>query len=725
VRSIWQDSASHAIVGDGRGVIYYVCNGSALDPFSVNRSKHVANPSVTQLSLSIDRLGDPVLAIDTSGMLRYANARAAEVLGWHAGTMIGESILPLVHPDDINLVTASMETVTGKKYGQLLHIRARHSQGAWIHLELRGAMQQPDDGDDLIVLVARDTTERYQFEFDQDDAELLRSVINNMQGMVALLAKAGRIRSINGAVTRLLGHHPELIQNQSFKSYLHPDDRDRVIERVQAIPTNASHDFDARLRSHDGVHHLCEFTVSNLLEDPVVNGYIVCGQVASALVHARQRVDFLAVHDNQTGLLNRHGFMKAAQAMTADGGGLGILVIDIVNFRAINELYGDPVGDAVLSALAGRLDKIRQPDLIIARLGGDEFVMAVRSSSRAAIETLRKRVRLDVGHSVTVHDQEVSFAIRTATAFEATPQALESILVSVSEEMMSIKRHIKPESGGISFEVINERRAQVRQLRSALDNGEIQPFFQPIVDVRGTVTAVESLVRWVHPIRGVLGVGEILPLAQMAGLAEAVDEHVLEAALRFARRLDQTGYGDIEVHINVDPKVIASPSFGHSFLNRCARLNTRPEQIIVEITETDLLNPDAFLLANMRMLRRAKTHVSMDDFGTGYSSLAHLLELPVDGLKLDRRFVAGIGIDSAATNLTTAILSLTRSLGIACVAEGVEQPYQRDHLFELGCTAFQGWLFSPAVPPEKLLMMLPIIAPAVSDDTPRPPPLTS
>ena len=222
-----------------------------------------------------------------------------------------------------------------------------------------------------------------------------------------------------------------------------------------------------------------------------------------------------------------------------------------------------------------------------------------------------------------------------------------------------------------------------------------------------------------------LGVGEILPLAQMAGLAEAVDDCVLEMALQFAHRLDQAGHGNIDVHVNVDPKMIASPSFGHSFLNRCAHLEARPEQIVVEITETDLLAPSTISLSNMNKLRRAGTHVSIDDFGTGYSSLAHLLELPVDGVKIDRRFVAGIDVDAAATNLTTAIIGLSNSLRITCVAEGVEQPYQRDRLFELGCQAFQGWLFSHAVPPDELLAMLPNIAATISDDAPRPIPLRS
>ena len=696
-----------------------------------DRSRRLANAADAPLLASIpsiDELGDPVLAINTSGVLRYANERASEVLGWDSVAVVGESVLPLVHPDDLNLVAASMETVTGKNYGKLLRIRARHGRGTWVNLELRAAMQKSkdsSDGEDLIVIVARDTTDRHQLDFDQGDVDMLRSVMNNMQGMVTLLSGDGRIRSINRAVTRMLGHDPELIQTEPYISYLHPDDRDRVLERVHAIPANASADFEARLLSSDGGHHVCELSVNNLLDDPVVKGYIVSGRIASALVDAREQVDFLALHDNRTGLLNRDGFLQAARAMMADGGGLGILVIDIVNFRSINELYGEPVGDAVISAVAERIENVRWPDLITARLGGDEFVMAIRSSNDAAIEMLRERVGRDVGQSIILEDHEVNFAIRTATAFDPAPRALDSLLVSASNKLMSIKRNTHSKSGGISFDAINERRVQLDQLRASLNSGEIQPFFQPIVDVRGTVTAVEALVRWVHPVRGVLGVGEILPLAQMAGLAEAVDDCVLEMALQFAHRLDQAGHGNIDVHVNVDPKMIASPSFGHSFLNRCAHLEARPEQIVVEITETDLLAPSTISLSNMNKLRRAGTHVSIDDFGTGYSSLVHLLELPVDGVKIDRRFVAGIDIDAAATNLTTAIVGLSESLRITCVAEGVEQPYQRDRLFELGCQAFQGWLFSHAVPPDELLAMLPNIAATISDDAPRPIPLRS
>jgi len=666
---------------------------------------------------SVDALGDPVIAIDMSGILRYSNERTNELLGW-GPDVLGQSILDFIHPDDLNLALASMATVAEKPFGQLLQIRARHGRGTWIEFELRGA-KQTVDGEDLIVLVARELSDRHQLGFDQGDVAVLRSVMRNMNSMVALMTEDGLVRSINGAVTRLLGHDPELIRGQSFLHFLHVDDREQILDAVMSLSPDTTVDFEARLRGADGTHHVCEFTVNNLLDDPVVRSYVVSARIATSLVDVRNRVDFLAEHDSRTGLLNRDGFMRAASELMAEGGGLGLMIIDLVQFRSINELYGEPVGDAVLSAVAERIGQIRWPDLITARFGGDEFVMAVRSASEAAIEMLRERVRRDVARSLVIDDHEVEIAIRTATAFEAQPQALESLLVSASNELMSIKRHADPKSGGISFDAIHARRAQLDQLRAALANGEIQPFFQPIVDVDGTVQAVEALARWVHPVRGVLGAGDILPLAQMAGLGEAVDDRVLESALRFAVRLHSAGHGNIEVHVNVDPKVIASPSFGGSFLDRCEKWGADPHQIVVEITETDLLAPGAISLDNMHTLRRAGTHVSIDDFGTGYSSLAHLLELPVDGVKIDRRFVAGIDLDPAATNLATAILGLSDSLELTCVAEGVEQPYQRDRLAERGCTLFQGWLFSPAAPADEVIQMLPRIVPTIRADGSR------
>jgi diguanylate cyclase (GGDEF)-like protein/PAS domain S-box-containing protein len=668
--------------------------------------------------MSVDGLADPVVAIDPDGVLRYANDTAAEVLGWETAELLGTSVLELVHPDDLNLAAGALQTIVTKSVGDLIALRLRTGRGTWCSLELHGTLR-PDVADDpfagLIVIVARDVSERHRLEFDQGDVEVLRAVMANMHGMVVLADADGLVRSINGAVTRFLGHDPELIRGTSILDHLHPDDRDQVLDAARSLGPLDSVTLDARLLKTDAEPLVCEFTVTNLLDDPVVGGYLISAQNATALADARERAEFLALHDGRTGLLNRDGFMRAATAMMKSGGGLGILIVDIVHFRSVNELYGEPVGDSVLSAIADRIDKIRWPDLITARFGGDEFVLAVRGPNASTVEMLRERVRRDMARSVVVDGQEVNFEIRTAIAYEPKPQVLDALLVTASNDLMSAKRFADPDSGGISVDAINQRRRQVDHLRQALNAGEIQPFYQPICTSNGEITAVEALVRWVHPLRGVLGAGEILPLAQLAGLAEAVDDCVLDQALEFAVTLADLGRSDIEVHVNIDPKVIARPAFGASFLDRCHRRGADPTQLVIEITETDLLSPGAASLANMQKLRFAGIHVSIDDFGTGYSSLAHLLELPVDGVKIDRRFVAGIDVDPAATNLTTAIISLSQSLKLTCVAEGVEQPYQRDRLAELGCRSFQGWLFSAAVARDEFLAVLQSTTPTLVD----------
>jgi diguanylate cyclase (GGDEF)-like protein/PAS domain S-box-containing protein len=554
-------------------------------------------------------------------------------------------------------------------------------------------------------------------DFDGGDIGLLRAVISNVSAMVALIAADGSIRSVNGATTRALGHTASSVNGRPFAEYLHPDDRHRVVEALQRNRDGEPLTLDARFVRSDGSSILCEFTVTDMVDDPVVGSFVVNAQVSAALLDARNRIDFLALHDSRTGLLNRDGFMKHARDLIAPGSGLGILLIDIVKFRSVNELYGEPTGDAVLAEVATRIDQIRWTDLVTARFGADEFVVALRADDEDGLETLRQRVERDLAVPISVGVHEVNVAIRTATAFEPRPRELDALLVNVSNELTAIKRHSEADKRGISHQAIDERRRQLDQLRGALTDGAIQPHFQPIVDADGNVLAVEALVRWQRPQLATLGVRDILPLAQLAGLAEAVDDQVLELSLEFACELHASGHGDVKVHVNVDPKVIAQPAFGGSFLKRCLAAGADPSQIVVEVTENDLLAPGPAALANMQQLRVAGTRVSIDDFGTGYSSLAHLLELPVDGVKIDQRFVAGIDIDPAATNLTTAIIGLSESLRLDCVAEGVEQPYQVKRLVQLGCKAFQGWLFSPAVPGEEIFPMLPRLVPGGARST--------
>jgi len=664
---------------------------------------------------SVDSIPDPVLVIDADGVLQFANHATDVVLGWDTSELLGTQVLGLVHPDDLNLAVASIATAATKEIGDVITIRIRSSTGSWRPLEIRGR-RDIVDGAPRTTMVARDISDRHRFGLDQGDDEMLRSVVANMNSMVVVVDPDGTIRTLNDAVTRLLGLDPDIVRGTNIFDIIHPDERAHVIGSSVALESMASAGLDARLRDLNGDWVACQFTVKNLCEDAVVQGFLISGEIATSLYDARQRAEFLAAHDPRTGLLNRDGFLRTAAGLAGEGGGLGLMIIDITRFRSINELYGEVVGDAVLTSVADRLATMRWPGLLTARFGGDEFVVAIPSQDDTAINLLRDGVRRELIPPVRVGDLEISLAVRIICVHDAHPDGLESLLGRSSNELMRAKRSSGGESVGPTFESVRVRRARLDGLIHAIGKGEIQPFFQPIVDADGYVTAVEALVRWVHPDRGVLGVDEFLPLARMAGLAEAIDDHVLDASLAFATRLVASGHGHIEVHVNVDPRVIARDSFAIGFLERCERHGASPRQVVIEITETDLLAPGAASLENISRLRQAGTRVTIDDFGTGFSSLSHLMQLPIDGVKIDQTFVAGIDIDAAATNLTRAILGLSESLELSCVAEGVERCSQRDSLAAHGCTSFQGWLYSPAVHPDVLLGLLPQIDPSDWED---------
>lgn len=667
----------------------------------------VERATVARLVPSIRQVPDAVVTLDQEGRVRDLNPAAGLLVGYELTDVVGRSIFDFLHPDDVALTLMSFETVVDKEFGSVITVRFRDGDDNWVEVDARGAVGEID-GTPAIVLVLRPTADRLDLALDGGDAALLRSVVENMRTMVALLDADGRVRSINAAATRVLGLDPELVRGKFHATLIHPDDHPPVFEAVLGLSFRESASLEARYLTGTGDHLLCEFTVTHLVDDPVINGYLVSGQPATALTAARDRVDFLAHHDKLTGLLNREGLFDSVRDLTGRGGGLGVMIVDVVGFRAINELHGDSVGDAVLSTIAERIDAVRWPGMTTARLGGDEFVVAVRSPNSSTITDIREQIVAAVTSSPVVVDRtEIEVAIRTATTFEQRPTGIDPLLAVTSTEMSHIKRNGAAESARFTGQrSVSDRRRQVLELRHALDEGQIVPHFQPIVHADGVVRAVEALVRWEHPERGVLGVGHILPLAQIAGLAGSVDRAVLDESFRYARRLDDES-AHVEVHVNVDPRVLGTEGFATTFVERCEELGARPHRMVVELTENDLLDPGSAVLTNLRVLRDAGVRISIDDFGTGYSSLSHLLELPVDGLKIDRRFVAGLGVDAAAANLTRAIVGLGDSLRLSCVAEGVETVEQLDRLTDLGCDAFQGWLFAAALPGDAMLDSLP------------------
>ena len=273
---------------------------------------------------SVDGLGDPVFALSPTGpALRQQHRQRGARLGRRR------------HDRHVGASTSCIPPTSGwrsrrcrpsatKRVGELITVRVRTgTRRLGVPRAARHPSRSTTTADGTIVVVARDVTDRHRLDFDQGDTGVLRAVMANMHGMVVLVDGTGLIRSINGAVTRLLGYDPELIRGRSIFDYLHPEDREHVLDTVRAVPPHGSITLDARLLMADyngpDEEITCEFTVNNLLDDPVVHSYVISAQIATALADARNRVNFLAEHDSRTGLLNRDGFMRNAEELIAAG----------------------------------------------------------------------------------------------------------------------------------------------------------------------------------------------------------------------------------------------------------------------------------------------------------------------------------------------------------------------------------------------------------------------
>ena len=645
----------------------------------------------------LEELPDPVLVLDTSFVLLYANKAASRLLGYDEGVWLGRVPLSLLHPDDFTLLMHRTSSVAAVP----TTVRVADNFGEWHHWELLATRQMYGDVIGGYIVVARELAQRHSLEIAGDDSSLLRALVNHTSAMLAVVEIGGIVRSINGTFVRELGLDPTKVVGRSYLEWIVPTDRDRVQSIVAELEVRPAVTFDAGMLKDSGDEILVELTVTDFTSDPAVKAFIVSGQIATSLKAARQQAQFLESHDRLTGLLNRPGFFQSAALLERqarrDNELVGVIAFDIDRLGAINELYGREAGDAVIMCVAQRIQQsVRQSDLVC-RFDGDRFAVAA-SGSLDSILSIKQRAAAAITEDIVIGDKTLRVTASTTVACRADERRIDVLIEEADLALVDVARGGRP-AGGSGTGGHSEKRRLVEELQTAVEHDQLQPWFQPIVDVAGVTVGFESLLRWLHPERGVLLPGYFMPLVALAGMADHVGETVITKSLAFARHLADESERAMVVHVNITPGQLGQSGFAAEVRRHYESAGVSPDRLCLEITESDLLGISTTATENLDGLRSHGVHIAIDDFGTGYSSLAHLLELPVDMLKIDRRFVDGLGRDAMATSLTTAILGLTASVGLECVAEGVETRRQRNHLVGLGCTRMQGWLYDRALPP--------------------------
>ncbi|HET8898642.1 MAG TPA: EAL domain-containing protein, partial [Rhodanobacteraceae bacterium] len=425
------------------------------------------------------------------------------------------------------------------------------------------------------------------------------------------------------------------------------------------------------------------------------------------------RLKYETLHDSLTGLPNRSMLLRRlSQALdnySRDRSQtFAVLFLDLDRFKVINDSVGHMVGDDLLFQAGGRIRAcLKAPD-VVARLGGDEFAVLlenVASTDAAALVAERIIAELSRPFRLGIKELFTSTSIGIALAGPQYRRA-EELLRDADTAMYRAKAE-----GRQRHALFDERlRRQAtslleieNDLRRALTRNEFVPYFQPIVRLSdGSVAGYESLLRWQHPVRGLLAPDDFLNVAEENGSAELIDWQMFDAVLDVAPGLISDGSF---IGINLSGRHFRSPRLEQRLLDLLERHAVEPHSIRIEVTERALLDNPSHVKRTLEHLRRHGIGVSLDDFGTGYSSLSYLHQYPLQSLKIDRSFVAslGEGPQDGSTPIVRAILTLAESQGMQVIAEGIETERQREVLAAIGCEFGQGFLFARPAPVETWL----------------------
>nr|WP_269445814.1 EAL domain-containing protein [Jatrophihabitans sp. SB3-54] len=667
-----------------------------------------------------------IVGTDLDGLVTVFNAGAEKMFGYRAEEMIGKSATLIHEPDEL---TARVQEYGVDPQRPVLALlagvqRSKSRTVPWTYCTRDGrrlsclltiSEMRDNDGElsGFLGVISDVTAQRKAEAQLRESEQRFRLAFDAASVGMYLTSLApenrGRILKVNAAMCDYLGRDESEILAGDVFAISHPDDA----VNIDAVLAAQAGDELPQMRREKQYRH--------------ANGTMVWGMLSCAVVHptdgstpygislveditarkeAEERLKHLALHDSLTGLPNRALLIDRLEHALAGAGRsgrqVGLLYLDLDGFKQVNDSAGHVAGDELLVQAAVRLqDAVRQGDTV-GRLGGDEFAIIctdIHDHTDLEVVAARSLAALRSPFQLQAGMFTISASIGLALVGHGRATTADAFLHEADTAMYTAKRAGKDRIGvadaGERARAARDTRLRP-ELETALAGNDLLMYGQPVVDLSdGSVVGVETLLRWNHPRRGILTPGDFLDVAEASPLMVPIGRRVLDESCRMAATwMRRLGDRAPDVHVNVSGRQLESGQLITDVRRALERHQLPPDRLVLELTETHMPLIADSLRSDLNRLRDRGVRIAIDDIGTGYSSLARITELPVDMLKIDLKFVSGLGSDPSCEAVVRAVLEIGRALGIAVVAEGVETEEQARLLADYGCETAQGYLYS-------------------------------
>ncbi|WP_374660921.1 putative bifunctional diguanylate cyclase/phosphodiesterase [Inhella sp.] len=674
------------------------------DPLRLNELQRLALDEAARFRLLADNV--PVLiALYQRDDYRclYANRRYAQTFGKTPESVVGRTVAEIIGEEAASLIQPQVDRVVQRRESVSYERVLQGPDGLpqWIEVNLLPHVDSQGQVQGAFVLISDITKHRRaEAALRDSEARLEKFMLATVEGIV--FHRGGTVTDVNQSLCQLLGYSREELIGRFVLDFVADSERVRVgqvMREAQEIR------YESVLLRRGGEPLSVELIARTMVVDGEKLRMNVVRDIRDRLA-AQARIRHLALHDPLTGLMNRSAFLEyleaALRSARRERRSLGLLFIDLNNFKRVNDSLGHLEGDRVLVTVAERLRACLRVSDQVARFGGDEFVVLLdglhgREDVLVVLQALLNVVEVPV----QAHGRTLSVTPSIGIALYPEHGDSADVLIQHADTAMyEAKRR-----GGKEYQFFTPKMAETAyaelviesQLTDALTRGEFVLYYQPQVEPSGErLVGAEALLRWQHPERGLLSPDAFIAVAERSPLMVPLSQWVLREAALQARRWHDSSVASVPIAVNLSHIQFRLQGFVETVRQVLEEVSVPGQWLQLELTERMMMDDLPAVKATLTGLRELGLSIAVDDFGTGHTALAHLTQLPLDKLKVDQSFVLGIGREHGASAVTQAIVQMARGLGLCVGAEGVRDRAQVECLLEWGCDEVQGdWVAPP------------------------------